>query len=61
MTGLDTFAYFYFLVTEFYALSPSNSSKRTMKNQMVKRMVWMMVNVKYRKSTFVSTTSNRKK
>ena len=39
VTGLMTFSLCCFLVTEFYSLSPSNSSKSTTKNQIVKSMI----------------------
>ena len=39
VTGLVTFALCCFLVTEFYILSPSNSSKSTTKNQIVNKMI----------------------
>ena len=39
VTGLVTFALCCFLVTEFYILSPSNSSKSTTKNQIVNKMM----------------------
>lgn len=39
VTGLVIFALCCFLVTEFYILSPSNSSKSTTKNQIVNKMM----------------------
>ena len=38
-----------------YCFNPSNISSRTIKNQNVMKIVWISVNVKYKKSTLVST------